>query len=109
RWKLLEDGSLLSRQPNLVVLRDTCQGVRRCRAAGRAEHEIEVLLPIVHEVPHFVINAEANCACFHMAPQKRSGRHQIEKNGPASNLRMMVTARMILPRVLISVVNVCRR
>jgi hypothetical protein len=53
----------------------------------------------MYEITHFVVDAEMDEACLYMAPQQRTRPQEIEDDPPASNLRMVIAAGMILPIV----------
>jgi hypothetical protein len=53
----------------------------------------------MNEVTHFMIYAEINEAFVHVSPQQRTCAKQIEDDAPASNLGMIIAARMILPMI----------
>ncbi|MFD2180695.1 hypothetical protein [Rhodoplanes azumiensis] len=73
---------------------------RPCFGAGwRAQNQIEVLLPVVHEVAHFVIDAEADTSVFHVTAEQGTRPEEIEDDRPARHLRVVITARQILPSI----------
>jgi hypothetical protein len=57
----------------------------------------------MNEVAHFMIYSEIDETCVHMPPEQRTSAKQIENDTPASDLGMMVAARMVLPSIAKSV------
>jgi hypothetical protein len=57
----------------------------------------------MNEVAHLMIYAKMDKTIRHMASQQRVSAEEIEDNTPASDLGMMVTARMVLPPIADSI------
>ena len=71
---------------------DTGQGVVGGGPAGSAKDEIEIFLTIVHEVPHFVIDAEAHITNCNVSSQKWRRCEEIKHDTPTCDFGMMITA-----------------
>ena len=83
-------GALLRRQFDIITSGDTRECVLGGNATWCAKHEIEIFLTIMYEVPHFVIDTEANRSGCNVSPQKRRRREKIKDHTPTRDLRMMI-------------------
>ena len=85
-----------------VVFRQRTERLSGAPVAGarrRAQDQIEILFPVVHEVAHFVIDPEIHATVPNMALQQRAGPQQVEDDAPTGHLRMMIAAGVVLPEV----------
>jgi hypothetical protein len=73
--------------------------INRCLCARRTEHQVEILGTIVLEIPHFVVDAEANLAHGNVLEQEWAVPKQVKEERPAGYLRMLIAPRMVLPKI----------
>jgi len=78
-------------------------GSRTATPRSGTKNQIEVLLPIVNEVPRLMIDAEPDIARCNMAAQQRSDQQQIEDYAPTGDLGVVIASRMVLPTVPVTI------